>query len=109
MPRSGDHDAGNDCQQEQPQDVIHDRGADDHMRLARTVAIQVVEHPGRDADAGGAQGGSEEHVPGVARFGHQPPGHGKAESRGCEDADGRHLQTNSVLRSPIVFHTNPWL
>jgi hypothetical protein len=54
-------DAGHDSQDDEAQDVIHDGRPEDHLYGGIMKTTKVSEHTRRDADAGGGEGGSDEH------------------------------------------------
>jgi hypothetical protein len=85
-----DDGAGDGGEDDQPEDVVDDRGPEDDPRLLAAGFPDVLEDARRDADARGAQGGSEEGVglPGIP--GNEPGPDHPPEGEGRGDAQDRH-------------------
>ncbi len=58
----GGDDARDDREHDQSQHVVDDRGAEDDLGFPGVESPQVLEYPGRDPDAGGAQHAPHEQV-----------------------------------------------
>ena len=65
--------AGDDGEDHQAEHVVDDRGAEDDARFPGLQPVEVGEHAGGDADAGGAQRGADEDV-GEPRLAGAAPG-----------------------------------
>ena len=66
------HEAGDHRQHHEPQDVVQDGRAENHLPLPAVQGAQVLQDPGRDADARGRQRRSDEQVGERGSLGQQP-------------------------------------
>ncbi len=72
-------DAGDDGEDDQPEDVVDHRRAEDDARLPRRHLAEVGEDARGDADAGGAERGADEDVRQVVLLGQEPGCHAPTE------------------------------
>jgi hypothetical protein len=77
---------------DEAEDIVEHRGAQDQARLARLVPAQVLEHARGDPDRGGAQGRSNEGLRVDGRVGNQEHRHPHAEHGGRDHAGHGHPQ-----------------
>jgi hypothetical protein len=80
--RSGDH-----RKDHQPQDVVHHRGPQDDARLPRLRAAEILQHPGGDPDARGAQRRAQEGVQERSCVRQEPRPDQPAEQERCRDPE----------------------
>ena len=98
----GADDAGDDGQDDQAEDVVDDRRAEDDLRLPGGDLPQVGQHPGGDADAGGAEGGADEEVDQKVLVGQEVGRHRPAEEERRHDAEDRHQQAGDTHRQHLL-------